>query len=161
MAKEKETKTNAMRIIESAGIAFTTHSYESDGKAVDGVTVAGKLGKSPEEIYKTLVTKGSARDPYVFVVPAAAELDLKKAAKAVGEKAVAMIPVADINKLTGYVRGGCSPVGMKKKYPTYFDETCVLWEEIAVSAGARGHQMILPPEELAALVNAKLVDIIL
>ena len=161
MAKDKENKTNAMRIIEGAGIPFVTHSYESGGQAVDGVTVAGKLGKSPDEIYKTLVTKGSGRDPYVFVVPAAAELDLKKAAKAAGDKNMEMVAVKELLALTGYIRGGCSPVGMKKKYPTHFDETCVLWEEIAVSAGARGHQMILPPEELARLVGAKLVDIIL
>jgi len=159
MAKEKETKTNAMRIIESAGIAFTTHSYESDGKAVDGVTVAGKLGKSPEEIYKTLVTKGSARDPYVFVVPAAAELDLKKAAKAVGEKAVAMIPVADINKLTGYVRGGCSPVGMKKQYVTVIHTAAQELPTITVSAGRIGRQVELDANDLAKLIDAKFADI--
>ena len=159
MAKDKENKTNAMRIIESAGIAFTTHSYESDGKAVDGVTVAGKLGKSPDEIYKTLVTKGSARDPYVFVVPAAAELDLKKAAKAVGEKAVAMIPVADINKLTGYVRGGCSPVGMKKQYVTVIHTAARELPTITVSAGRSGRQVHLNADDLARLIDAKFADI--
>lgn len=160
MAKEKENKTNAMRIIEAAGILFVTHSYESDGKAVDGVTVAGKLGKSPDEIYKTLVTKGSARDPYVFVVPAPAELDLKKAAKAVGEKAVAMIPVADINRLTGYVRGGCSPVGMKKQYITVIEEEALLLPTITVSAGRIGRQVELNAEDLAKLIGATFCDII-
>ena len=159
MAKDKENKTNAMRIIESAGIAFTTHSYESDGKAVDGVTVADKLGKSPDEIYKTLVTKGSARDPYVFVVPAAAELDLKKAAKAVGEKAVAMIPVADINKLTGYVRGGCSPGGMKKQYVTVIHTAARELPTITVSAGRIGRQVELNADDLARLIDAKFADI--
>ncbi len=159
MAKEKEPKTNAMRIIESAGIPFVTHSYESDGKAVDGVTVAAKLGKSPEEIYKTLVTRGSARDPYVFVVPAAAELDLKKAAKAVGEKAVAMIPVADINRLTGYVRGGCSPVGMKKQYTTVIHTAAQALPTITVSAGRIGRQVELNANDLAGLIGAAFADI--
>lgn len=159
MAKDKEPKTNAMRIIESAGIAFETHSYESDGKALDGVTVAAKLGKSPDEIYKTLVTKGSGRDPYVFVVPAGAELDLKKAAKAVGEKAVAMIPVADINKLTGYVRGGCSPVGMKKQYTTVIHATARALPTITVSAGRIGRQVELNANDLAALIGARFEEI--
>ena len=122
--------------------------------------MARLTGQDPAKVFKTLVTQGADRNYYVFVVPVLAELDLKKAAKAAGVKSVAMIHVADINKVTGYIRGGCSPVGMKKKYPTFFDETCQLYDEIAVSAGARGHQMLVPPEALARLVDAKLVDII-
>lgn len=159
MAKEKENKTNAMRIIENAGISFQTYRYESDGQALDGVTVAGKLGKAPEEVYKTLVTKGSARDPYVFVLPANAELDLKKAAKAVGEKAVAMIHVADINKLTGYVRGGCSPVGMKKQYVTVIHAAAQQLPTITVSAGRIGRQVELNALDLARLTGAAFAEI--
>ena len=154
-----EIKTNAMRILDRKKIPYQHYSYPSDGEHVDGLTVAAAIGQPLERVYKTLVTVGKSGGHYVFVIPVAAELDLKKAAKAVGEKSVQMIHVKEINQLTGYIRGGCSPVGMKKKYPTFFDETCVLWEEIAVSAGARGHQMILPPEKLAELVSAKLVDL--
>ena len=157
----KEAKTNAMRILERAKVAYTAHEYpHEEGVAVDGVTVAASIGEDPACVYKTLVTQGNSKNYFVFVIPVAAELDLKAAARSVGEKSVAMIHVADINKVTGYVRGGCSPVGMKKKYPTFFDETCQLYDEIAVSAGARGHQMLVPPEALARLVDAKLVDII-
>ena len=156
----KEAKTNAMRMLERMKISYTPHEYDHDDGAIDGVSVATKLGQDPARVFKTLVTQGASRSYFVFVIPVAAELDLKKAAKSVGEKSVAMIHVADINKVTGYIRGGCSPVGMKKKFPTYLDETCILWEEIAVSAGARGHQLILNPEALARLVSAELADII-
>ena len=114
----------------------------------------------PEQVFKTLVARGEKTGINVFCIPVCCELDLKKAAKAAGDKNMEMVAVKELLGLTGYIRGGCSPVGMKKKYPTYFDETCVLWEEIAVSAGARGHQMIVPPEALADLVDAELVDII-
>ena len=156
----KEAKTNAMRILEREKIPYTAHEYEHGDGAIDGVSVAQKMGEDPACVYKTLVTRGASGNYFVFVVPVADELDLKKAARSVGEKSVAMIHVAEINKITGYIRGGCSPVGMKKKYPTFFDETCQLYDEIAVSAGARGHQMLVPPEALARLVDAKLVDII-
>ena len=160
MAKHKEEKTNVMRVLDQKKIPYTAHTYPADGP-IDGVSVAGYLGQDVERVFKTLVTKGSTGAYYVFDIPVAENLDLKKAAKAVGEKSIAMLPQKDLLPLTGYVHGGCSPVGMKKQYPTFFDETCILWDEIAVSAGARGHQMILPPEALAQLVGAKLADIIL
>lgn len=122
--------------------------------------VAEAIGFPPEQVYKTLVAKGSRTGINVFCIPVCAELDLKKAAKIAGDKDMALIPVKDLLGLTGYIRGGCSPVGMKKKYPTYFEETCQLFDEIAVSAGERGHQMILSPIELADLVSAELADII-
>ena len=113
----------------------------------------------PEQVFKTLVARGEKTGINVFCIPVCCELDLKKAAKAAGDKNMALVAVKELLNLTGYIRGGCSPVGMKKKYPTFLDETCILWEEIAVSAGARGHQMIVPPEDLAGLVNARLADI--
>ena len=120
----KEAKTNAMRILERAKVAYTAHEYpHEEGVAVDGVTVAASIGEDPACVYKTLVTQGNSKNYFVFVIPVAAELDLKAAARSVGEKSVAMIHVADINKVTGYVRGGCSPVGMKKQYTTVFDES--------------------------------------
>ena len=119
----KEAKTNAMRILERAKVAYTAHEYpHEEGVAVDGVTVAASIGEDPACVYKTLVTQGNSKNYFVFVIPVAAELDLKAAARSVGEKSVAMIHVADINKVTGYVRGGCSPVGMKKQYTTVFAE---------------------------------------
>ena len=160
MAKHKEEKTNVMRVLDQKKIPYTAHTYPADGP-IDGVSVAGCLGQDVERVFKALVTRGSTGADYVFDIPVAENLDLKKAAKAVGEKSIAMLPQKDLLPLTGYVHGGCSPVGMKKKYPTFLDETSQLWEEIAVSAGARGHQLILDPEKLAALVNAHMVDIIL
>lgn len=156
----KEAKTNAMRMLERAKVAYTAHEYpHEEGQAVDGANVARLTGQDPAKVFKTLVTQGADRNYYVFVVPVLAELDLKKAAKAAGVKSVAMIHVADINKVTGYIRGGCSPVGMKKKYPTFLDELCLLCDEIALSAGERGHQMIVPPEPIAAMIDAKIVDL--
>ena len=161
MAKQKEEKTNVMRILEQKNIPYTAHTYEhEEGVAVDGVTVAAQLGQDPEQVFKTLVARGASKGIYVFCIPVAENLDLKKAARAVGEKSIEMIHVKEINALTGYIRGGCSPVGMKKKYPTYFDETCELYDTIAVSAGERGHQMVLDPMALAQLVEAQLVDLI-
>ena len=156
-----EEKTNVMRILDKEKISYTAHQYPHGKEAVDGVTVAKLLNQNPAQVFKTLVTKGTGRDYFVFVIPVEKELNLKKAAKAVGEKSVEMIHVADINKVTGYIRGGCSPVGMKKQYPTHIDETCQLFDEIAVSAGERGHQMILPPDALAELIKADYCDIIL
>ena len=155
----KEQKTNAMRILEQKKIKYSAHEYPHGDEAVDGVTVAQLTGRDPACVFKTLFTRGAGKTNYVFVIPVAHELDLKKAAKTVGEKSIAMIHVSEITPLTGYVRGGCSPVGMKKQYPTHIDETCILYDEIAVSAGARGHQMILPPEGLAALIGAEFEDI--
>ena len=154
------TKTNAVRLVEQAGIPCKEAFYEFDEKDLSGMHAAEAIGMDPEQVFKTLVARGERTGINVFCIPVCCELDLKKAAKAAGDKNMELIPVKDLLNLTGYIRGGCSPVGMKKKYPTFFDETCQLWEEIAVSSGARGHQMIVPPEALAELVNAKLLDII-
>ena len=153
------TKTNAVRLVEQAGIPCREEFYEFDEHDLNGNHAAEALGKPAEEVFKTLVARGERTGINVFCIPVCCELDLKKAAKAAGDKNMELIPVKELLSLTGYVRGGCSPVGMKKKYPTFFDETCQLYDEIAVSAGARGHQMVVPPEELARLVDAKLVDI--
>lgn len=154
------TKTNAVRIVEQAGIPCREEFYEFDEHDLSGNHAAEAIGKPPEEVFKTLVARGERTGINVFCIPVCCELDLKKAAKAAGDKNMELVPVKELLNLTGYIRGGCSPVGMKKKYPTYFDETCILCEEIAISAGAHGHQMLVAPEALAELVNAKLVDII-
>lgn len=155
------SKTNAVRIVEQSGIPCRECFYEFDEKDLNGNHAAAAIGMPAEQVFKTLVARGEKTGINVFCIPVCCELDLKKAARAAGDKNMEMVAVKELLALTGYIRGGCSPVGMKKKYPTYFDETAELWEEIAVSAGARGHQMILPPLELAGLVDAKLVDIIL
>ena len=155
------TKTNAVRLVEAAGIPCRESFYEYDEKDLRGTHAAHAIGMAEEQVFKTLVARGEKTGIHVFCIPVCCELDLKKAAKAAGDKNMELVAVKELLGLTGYIRGGCSPVGMKKKYPTHFDETCILWEEIAVSAGARGHQMIVPPESLAQLVNANIVDIIL
>jgi len=154
------SKTNAVRLVEQAKISCKEIFYSFVENDLSGNHAAEAIGFPPEQVFKTLVVRGERTGIHVFCIPVCCELDLKKAAKAAGDKKIEMVAVKELLGLTGYVRGGCSPVGMKKKYPTYFDETCVLWNEIAVSAGERGHQMIVPPESLAKLVNAKLVDII-
>ena len=154
------TKTNAVRLVQQAGIPCREEFYEFDEHDLNGNHAAEAIGKPAEEVFKTLVARGPKTGIHVFCIPVCFELDLKKAAKAAGDKSMELIPVKELLPLTGYIRGGCSPVGMRKKYPTYFDETCQLYDEIAVSAGARGHQMLVPPEALAALVDAKLVDLI-
>ena len=153
------TKTNAVRLVEQAGIPCREQFYEFDESGLSGTHAAQAIGMPPEQVFKTLVARGEKTGINVFCIPVCCELNLKKAAKAAGDKNMELVAVKELLGLTGYIRGGCSPVGMKKKYPTFLDETCVLWEEIAVSAGARGHQMILPPEKLAELVSAKLVDL--
>ena len=153
------TKTNAVRLVEQAGIPCREQFYEFDESDLSGTHAAQAIGMPPEQVFKTLVARGEKTGINVFCIPVCCELNLKKAAKAAGDKNMELVAVKELLGLTGYIRGGCSPVGMKKKYPTFLDETCVLWEEIAVSAGARGHQMILPPEKLAALVSAELVDL--
>lgn len=155
------TKTNAVRLVQQAKIPCRECFYEFDENDLCGLHAADATGIPPEQVFKTLVARGEKTGINVFCIPVCCELDLKKAAKAAGDKNMEMVAVRELLNLTGYIRGGCSPVGMKKKYPTYMDETCILWEEIAVSAGARGHQMIVPPEKLASLVNAKLADITL
>lgn len=154
------TKTNAVRLVAQAKIPYEEAFYDFDPDDLNGNHAAEAIGFPPEQVYKTLVAKGSRTGINVFCIPVCAELDLKKAAKAAGDKDMALIPVKDLLGLTGYIRGGCSPVGMKKKYPTYFEETCELFSEIAVSAGERGHQMILPPMDLVTLVNGELADLI-
>ena len=153
------TKTNAVRLVQQAKIPCRECFYEYDERDLNGMHAAEATGIPPEQVFKTLVARGEKTGINVFCIPVCCELDLKKAAKAAGDKNMEMVPVKELLNLTGYIRGGCSPVGMKKKYPTYLDETCVLWEEIAVSAGARGHQMIVPPGDLAKLVDAGLADI--
>ena len=160
MAKQKEEKTNVMRILEQRGIAYTAHTYEhEEGVAVDGVTVARSLGQDPECVFKTLVARSASKNIYVFVIPVADSLDLKKAARAVGEKSIEMVQVKEINGLTGYVRGGCSPVGMKKEYTTTFHETAEIVDTIMVSAGKIGYQVELSPADLIGLVGGQLADI--
>lgn len=155
-----EVKTNVMRILEKEKIEYTAHEYPHGKDAVDGVTVASLMGQNPDYVFKTLVTKGCGRDYYVFVVPVAKELDLKKCAKAVGEKSVEMIPVKDINKVTGYVRGGCSPVGMKKQYRTIYHETANSIPHIIVSTGKIGYQIDLNPQDLIKLTDGQTADIV-
>ena len=152
-------KTNAVRLVEQAKIPCREHFYEYDENDLNGMHAAEALGRDPEEVFKTLVARGAKTGINVFCIPVCCELDLKKAAKAAGDKNMELIPVKELLNLTGYIRGGCSPVGMKKKYPTYFDETCELYDTIAVSAGERGHQMVLPPMSLAELVEATLADL--
>ncbi len=154
-------KTNAIRLVQQAKIPCRQAWYEFDEKDLSGQHAAAAIGMPPEQVFKTLVARGEKHGIHVFCIPVCCELDLKKAAKAAGDKNMELVAVKELLGLTGYIRGGCSPVGMKKKYPTFFDETCTLWDEIAVSAGARGHQMILAPGQLAELVDAKIVDITL
>ena len=157
-AKDKDNKTNVMRLLEQAGIPYTPHTYDPEGPT-DGVSVASILGQDPECVFKTLVTRGASGGYYVFDIPVAATLDLKKAARAVGEKSIEMVAVKEINALTGYVRGGCSPVGMKKQYPTVFHETAEIIDTIMVSAGKIGYQVELAPDALIRLVGGTLADL--
>lgn len=160
MAKQKEEKTNVMRVLEQKKIPYTAHAYpHEEGVAVDGVTVAQSLGQDPECVFKTLVARGASKGIYVFAIPVADSLDLKKAARAVGEKSIEMVAVKEINALTGYVRGGCSPVGMKKQYPTVFHETAEIVDTIMVSAGKIGYQVELAPDALIELVGGTTADI--
>ncbi|MGN0802590.1 MAG: Cys-tRNA(Pro) deacylase [Candidatus Faecivicinus sp.] len=153
------TITNAMRLLKQAGIDFETSSYEVDESDLSGVHAAQMLGIDPDCMFKTLVTRSDKRSLYVFCIPVAQELDLKKCAAVVGEKKVEMIHVKELLGLTGYIRGGCSPVGMKKKYPTVIDETAQLFDRIYVSAGQRGVQMIVDPIRLAEYVQATFADV--
>ena len=156
----KEAKTNAMRMLERAKIAYTAHEYPHGEDAVDGVTVARMTGRDPACVFKTLVTRGASKGIYVFVIPVAEELDLKKAAKAVGEKSVAMVHVSEINALTGYVRGGCSPIGMKKQYKTVFHSSILSQETVLVSAGKIGQQVELAPSDLIGLTRGSTANIV-
>ena len=158
-SKDKDINTNAMRILEKNNIEFEINTYECD-EFIDGISVAEHNGQDPEQSYKTLVTEGKSREYYVFVIPVAEELDLKKAAKAVGEKSVEMIHVKDINKITGYIRGGCTPLGMKKQYVTVVDKSAESWDKIIISGGRIGSQIILNPDDLVKVVRGKFDDII-
>lgn len=160
MAKHKDEKTNVMRTLEQKKIPYTAYTYpHEEGVAVDGETVARLLGQDPAAVFKTLVTKGASGGYYVFDIPVGATLDLKKAAKSVGEKSIAMLPQKELLSNTGYVHGGCSPVGMKKLYPTVFHETAEILDTITVSAGKIGYQVELAPGDLIALVGGTTADL--
>lgn len=152
-------KTNAMRAVEKAGIAYKTLTYDHSDGLIDGISVAEKMGIPVEKVFKTLVTQGHSRNYFVFVIPVAAELDLKAAAMSVVEKSVEMIKVADINKVTGYIRGGCSPIGMKKSYATVLDSSCKSQNTIIFSAGKIGHQIEMAPDDLINLIHCKVAQI--
>lgn len=154
------TKTNAMRLLEQAKIPFITAQYEVDEQDLNGMHAAEGVGMPPVQVYKTLVARGDKKGYLVFCIPVCCELDLKKAAKAAGDKKVELIAVKELLPLTGYIRGGCSPIGMKKKFPTYFEETAQLYDTIAVSAGVRGTQMLLSPEDLATYTTAIHADLV-
>ena len=158
MAKQKEVKTNAMRILENMKIPFVQYTYECD-EFVDAMQTAELIGQPCEKMYKTLVTQGSSKNYFVFVIPIAEELDMKKAARAVGEKSVEMIHVKDINSITGYIRGGCTAIGMKKQYVTRIDESASTRERIIVSGGRIGSQIELAPADLAKAARAEFADI--
>ena len=151
-------KTNVMRVLDALKIPYQYHTY-ADTDAISGVEVAQVLNQDPEQVFKTLVARGASKGIYVFVIPVADSLDLKKAAKSVGEKSIEMVAVKEINALTGYIRGGCSPVGMKKEYTTTFHETAEIVDTIMVSAGKIGYQVELAPADLVGLVGGQLADI--
>lgn len=154
MAKSSIEKTNVMRLLDQKKVPYTPHTYPHGDDAVDGVTVAQMTGMDPAKVFKTLVARGASKTPYVFVIPVACELDLKKAAKAVGEKSITMLHVSELTPLTGYVRGGCSPVGMKKAFPTVFDESVNNVPTVMVSAGKIGFQIECAPADLIKLTRA-------
>lgn len=159
MAKQKEVKTNAMRILESLKIPFTHYTYECD-EFIDGIQIADKLSLPHEKVYKTLVTRGNSGNYFVFVIPIAEELDMKKAAKSVGEKNVEMIHVKDINAVTGYIRGGCTAVGMKKQYVTRLDSSAKNQPTVIVSGGRIGSQIELKPDDLLKAAKGEYADIV-
>lgn len=152
-------KTNAVRLVEQARLPHRTAEYEYDENDLSGLHAAEAIGLPPEQVFKTLVTRGDKQGILVFCIPVCCELDLKKAAKAAGDKKVDMVRQSELLGLTGYIRGGCSPVGMKKSYPTFIDETAELFDEIAVSAGARGQQLLLSPADLIEFVNMSVCDL--
>ncbi|HAT4130516.1 Cys-tRNA(Pro) deacylase [Clostridium perfringens] len=155
MAKDKKLKTNAMRILDSKKINYEMLSYESEDGKIDGISVAHKIGVDEKNVFKTLVAQGTSKELYVFVIPVAEELDLKNAAKIAGEKKVEMIPVKDILKHTGYIRGGCSPIGLKRDYRTFIHESAKDLDFMIVSAGKIGHQIKLNPNDLVEVVSGK------
>ena len=158
MAKNKEVKTNAMRILDKLKIPYEHHTYECD-EFISGIQIADKLELPHELVYKTLVTIGNSRNYYVFVIPIEREIDLKKAAREVGEKSLAMIPVKEINAVTGYIRGGCTAIGMKKQYPVRIQKEAQTLSKIIVSGGRIGSQLELKPEDLRRAVDAEFSDV--
>lgn len=160
MSKQKEEKTNVMRTLEQKKVPYTAHTYDPETSGIDGVSVAKALGQDPAAVFKTLVAKGASGGYYVFDIPVAETLALKKAAKAAGEKSIAMLPQKELLPLTGYVHGGCSPVGMKKRFPTVFDESCLDHKTICVSAGKVGFQVELAPQDLLDLTAASTADLL-
>lgn len=148
------TKTNVMRLLDAAGVHYRTAEYEYDESDLSGKHAAEQLDLPAEQVFKTLVARGDKTGPVVFCIPVLDELDLRRAAAVSGNKKVELIHLKELLPLTGYLRGGCSPIGMKKKFPTYIDETCILFDEIAVSAGARGKQIILSPDDLISYTAA-------
>ncbi len=153
-------KTNAMRILDTAGIAYKTKEYEWDENDLTGVHIASSIGLDPDKVFKTLVARGDKTPYVVFCLPCAYELDLKKCAKVSGNKRVELVAVKELLGLTGYIRGGCSPVGMKKAFPTYFDESALLFDEITVSAGVRGCQLFADPARLIDFLGAETADLV-
>ena len=156
---KQEEKTNVCRVLEGKKIPYASHTYTPDA-TMTGEEIAALLGEDPERVFKTLVTQGKSGAYYVFVVPVKAELDLKKAAKAAGEKAISMIKQKDLLPLTGYVHGGCSPIGMKKRFPTFIHETATGYEKVFVSAGKVGFQIELAPQDLIAVAGCKVAEIV-
>ncbi|WP_346916167.1 Cys-tRNA(Pro) deacylase [Clostridium sp.] len=154
------TKTNVMRILDKSNIQYNIYTYQVKDNAIDGISVANKLGVTAEKVFKTLVTKGHSGDFYVFVIPVAKELNLKAAAKSVGEKSVEMIKVGDMLKVTGYIRGGCSPIGMKKNYTTVIDDSSLNLDEVIISGGKIGFQVEIAPKDLIQLINADTSSIV-
>ena len=155
---KKQEKTNVMRLLDQQGVSYESHCYEGTG-AVSGAEVAAVLGQDPERVFKTLVTEGKSGQHYVFVIPVLQELDLKKAAAAAGEKSIAMVKAKELLPLTGYIHGGCSPIGMKKPFPTFVEESAILYDRILFSAGKIGYQVELPPDELAKLTQFQYADL--
>ena len=151
--------TNAMRLLDAAGIEYTPMPYAYDESDLSGMHIVSQIGLPPEQVCKTLVARGDKTGPVVFCIPVADELDLKKAAAVSRNKKVEMLHVKELLGLTGYIRGGCSPIGMKKKFPTFVDETCILFDRITVSAGCRGCQLLLPVEALTAFIDATVCDL--
>ncbi len=157
--EREEIRTNAMRLLAAANIPFETETYEVDEEDLSGVHAAESLGLPSEQVFKTLVVRGEKKGIMVFCIPVAEELDLKKIASLTHDKKVEMIHVKELLGLTGYIRGGCSPIGMKKKYPTWIDETAILFDKIYVSAGQRGVQLVIEPEKLREFVGAEYGDL--
>lgn len=158
---KKLHKTNAMRLLDTAGIAYRTQSYEVDESDLSGEHVAQQLGQSPDQVFKTLVLKGERTGYLVCCIPVSFELDLKKVARAAHDKRVEMIPMKSLFDITGYIRGGCSPLAMKKPFPTFIDETAQLFDEIAVSAGERGQQILAAPDDLLQATQATYADLVM